>query len=380
MVFVMDNHFEEYLISIYKEFHKNPELSKEEYSTTERIRRYLQEADIEVLDLPLETGLVAQIKGKKDYPVIALRADIDALPIEEETDLDYKSLQNGKMHACGHDYHTTTVLGAALLLKQKQAELNGTVKIIFQPAEEASYGAQCVLETNALSDVKAIFGIHATPSLSVGEVGMIEGPATAAVDRFEIEVEGKGTHAANPHLGIDPIIIASHIINGLQTIVSRNLNPFDTALLSVTHLVSGNTWNVIPTKAYMEGTVRTLNKDTREFIPLRMKQLAEQIAASFGGMAEFRWFPGAPATNNREEWIEFSKKVATDNGLKIKPYAAALIGEDFSYYQEVMGGAFIFTGTDCPYPLHHPKFMVNTDAIYVNARYLADLVEQACIK
>ena len=368
---------EKELINIYKELHQYPELSHEEVETTKKIKKLLGSAEIEVINLPLNTGLVAQITGKKDFPVIAIRCDIDALPINEETEIEYKSERPDKMHACGHDFHTTAVLGAALLLKEKQKELNGTVKIIFQPAEEISQGANLIINTKVLADVNAIFGIHASPNLSVGEVGIKEGAVTSAVDRFEIEVCGKGTHAAQPHLGIDPIVVSAHIITALQTIISRNVDPFDTALLSITNLHSGNTWNVIPTTAYMEGTVRTLNPKTREFIPKRMKAIAEQIAGAFDATVTFTWFPTAPATNNTTEWVEFSKDIAIKNGLKVKPYAATLIGEDFAFYQELMSGTFIFVGTDQSYPLHHPKFMINTDAILVSSRYLAELAENA---
>ena len=264
------NHLNQTLVSIYKELHQNPELSFEEYDTTKRLKELLAGADVEILDVPIKTGLVARITGKSDSPVVALRCDIDALPIEEETAAAYQSKNRGKMHACGHDFNMASILGATLLLKEKQKELNGTVKILFQPGEESSNGAEKVLKTNILSDVKAIFGIHATPDLKVGEVGIAEGAPTAAVDRFEIEVTGVGAHAAHPDQGVDPIVISAQIITAFQSIISRNLDPFDTAVISITSLHSGNTWNVIPTHANMVGTVRTLNAKTREFIPNRM--------------------------------------------------------------------------------------------------------------
>jgi len=374
------NHLNQTLISIYKELHQNPELSYEEYQTTKRLRELLVKADIEILDFPLKTGLVACIRGKSDSPVVALRCDIDALPIEEETDATYESKNSGKMHACGHDFNMASILGATLLLKEKQKELNGTIKILFQPAEESSNGAEKVLETNVLSDVKAIFGIHANPDLKVGEIGIVEGAPTAAVDRFEIEVTGVGSHAAHPEEGVDPIVVTAQIVTAFQTIISRNIDPFDTAVISITSLHSGSTWNVIPTSANMVGTVRTLNAKTREYIPNRMKSMAEQIAAAFGAIIKFSWFSGPSATNNRKEWVEFSKDVAKTNDLKVNPYKPTLIGEDFAYYQEKIAGTFIWVGTDASYPLHNPKFLVNTDAIFSSSKYFASLAENALIK
>jgi amidohydrolase len=262
-------------------------------------------------------------------------------------------------------------------LKEKQQDLNGTVKILFQPAEESSNGAVHIINTDILSDVKAIFGVHSAPDLAVGEVGIIVGPVTASVDRFEIEVTGVGAHAAHPDLGIDPIVISAHIITALQTIVSRNLDPFDTALISVTNLHSGSTWNVIPPTAYMEGTVRTLNAKTREFIPSRMRCIAEQVAAAFGAKAKLNWHPSTPATNNSKVWAEFAKQIAIEKSLQIAPYSVSLIGEDFAAYQEKIEGVFLFVGTGKNFPLHHPKFYVDTNAIIGSVEYFVHLAEQS---
>ena len=190
-------------------FHRNPELSYEEYETTKRIKTLLQEHDIEVLDLPLKTGLVAVIRGGYPGKVIALRSDIDALPVNEETTLSYKSEIEGKMHACGHDFHLTTIYGVALLLNENAAQLHGTVKLLFQPAEESSLGALKIIETGVLDDVNAIFGIHSTSQFEVGTIGIKAGTISAAVDRFKINLKGFGSHAAHPQMAKDPIVAAA---------------------------------------------------------------------------------------------------------------------------------------------------------------------------
>jgi amidohydrolase len=367
----------EELIGVRHEFHKHPELSNEEIKTTETLRKLLTTVGIRVLDLPLKTGLVAEVSGNKEGPVIAIRGDIDALPIIEETELDYKSEFFGKMHACGHDFHTTVILGAAYLLKQKESTLPGTVRFIFQPAEEIGHGAQDILATGVLTDVKAIFGLHSAPDLKAGSFGTHAGPLTSAVDRFEIEITGVGTHASSPEKGIDPIIVAAHIITALQTIVSRNVSAFDQALVSVTHLKSGNTWNVIPTTAYLEGTVRTLKAETRELIPKRMLQIIKGIADSFGATAEFKWYSGPPSTNNTKEWTDVALDVAKEQGYEIKELPSSLIGEDFAYYQQRIPGVFVKIGTGGGYSLHHPKFTVDDEALVPGAQYFSELSQRA---
>lgn len=376
---ILEN-LEEELIGLFHEFHRHPELSNEEFETTKKIKELLGQVDIEVLDLPLKTGLVAQVKGNPNGPVVAIRCDIDALPIIEETSLSYKSLSNGKMHACGHDFHTAVVLGAAYLVKKYQGSLIGTVKFIFQPGEESGDGAQKVLATGVLDDVDAIFGIHNVSDSEVGVMGLKEGAMTAAVDRFEIKITGVGSHAAKPEKSVDPIIISTNIINALQTIVSRNISPTDKALLSVTHVESGNTWNVIPETAYIEGTVRTLDEHTRELIPERMKALVEGIAKSYGGNAELIWHSGSPATKNDEEWTNFASKLGRIMGYDVKRITMGLEGEDFAYYQKEIPGVFIVVGTGISEAHHHPEYTVDEKAIIKCSRYFARLAESALKK
>lgn len=376
---ILEN-LEEELIGLFHEFHRYPELSNEEFETTKKIKELLGQVDIEVLDLPLKTGLVAQVKGNPNGPVVAIRCDIDALPIIEETSLSYKSLSNGKMHACGHDFHTAVVLGAAYLVKKYQGSLIGTVKFIFQPGEESGDGAQKILATGVLDDVDAIFGIHNVSDYEVGVMGLKEGAMTAAVDRFEIKITGVGSHAAKPEKSVDPIIISTNIINALQTIVSRNISPTDKALLSVTHVESGNTWNVIPETAYIEGTVRTLDEHTRELIPERMKALVEGIAKSYGGNAELIWHSGSPASKNDEEWTNFASKLGRIMGYDVKRITMGLEGEDFAYYQKEIPGVFIVVGTGISEAHHHPEYTVDEKAIIKCSRYFSRLAESALKK
>jgi amidohydrolase len=222
------NSLQEILIEHFKWFHKNPELSFAEHKTTQRIKTILQEHGIEIIPTPLETGLVARIDGTLNavQKTVALRADIDALPIQEETGLHYRSENAGCMHACGHDFHITALLGAAILLHEKRAEFSGTVKLLFQPAEELSRGAENVMQTGALDDVDEIYGLHVLPELDAGTVAVSPGAAYAGVGLFKITVTGKGGHAAIPQLTIDPVIICARIITDVQTIVSRNIDPF----------------------------------------------------------------------------------------------------------------------------------------------------------
>ncbi|MFL0163920.1 amidohydrolase [Candidatus Clostridium helianthi] len=365
------------LIEVYRKLHENPELSNEEYKTTQLIKDLLKRADIDILDLPLDTGLVAQVKGNPNGPVVAIRCDIDALPIKEETSLCYKSKVDGMMHACGHDFHMAVILGAAYLVKKHQGSLIGTVKFIFQPGEESADGAKKILETGVLDDVDAIFGIHNVSDSEVGIMGIKTGAMTAAVDRFEINITGIGSHAAKPEKGIDPIIIASNIVTSLQTIISRNIGPTEKALLSVTHIEGGNTWNVIPESAYLEGTVRTLDENIRQLIAKRMNEMVSGIAQSFGGSAELIWHSGSPATNNTEEWVEFSTKIGKRAGYDVRRISMGLEGEDFAYYQRKIPGAFIIVGTGKSYAHHHPEYKVDEKAILNCSKYFAQLAEGA---
>ena len=348
---------EQKLTGFFEELHMHPELSYEEYETTERIKRELAAAGIEILQIPLKTGVTAIVRGAKPGKTYGLRCDIDALPIAEETDLTYKSKTPGKMHACGHDFHTAAVFGAALLLQERKEELQGNVKILFQPAEESSHGAETVLETGVFSDVTAIFGLHTAAYLPVGTLGIRAGSVMAAVDRFELNITGTGCHGGHPDEGVDTILVAASVIQAFQSIVGRNLNPFHTGVVSVTRINGGNTWNVIPDKVELEGT--------------------EHTAAAYGANAELLWYPGPPATVNEKAWSAFAQKVAEESGFEVVPQRNSTGGEDFAFYLEKIPGCFINVGTGVGYPNHHPKFYADEAALTPAAEYLEKLLVEA---
>ncbi|MBJ8007417.1 amidohydrolase [Bacillus cereus] len=371
------NQLTEKLISIRRHLHEYPELSYEEFETTKAIKNWLKEANITIIDSSLETGIIAEISGNKNGPVVALRADIDALPIQEETDLPYTSKIQGKMHACGHDFHTAAILGAAYLLKEKEASLNGTVRFIFQAAEESGNGACKVVEAGHLKNVQAVFGMHNKPDLPVGTIGIKDGPLMAGVDRFEIEIHGVGTHAAVPDAGVDPIVASSQIVMALQTIVSRNISSSHNAVVSVTNIHSGNTWNVIPEKAILEGTVRTFQAKTREKIPALMERIIKGISDALGVKTEFRFYPGPPAVQNDKVLTDFSIQIAEKMKLNVISPTPSMAGEDFSFYQQEIPGSFVFMGTSGTHEWHHPAFTVDEDALPISAEYFALLAEEA---
>lgn len=361
------------------DMHRFPELSNQEFKTTEKIRAALTEAGIRILDLPLKTGLVAEV-GEASGPLVVVRSDIDALPIEEESGVEFTSANAGVMHACGHDFHTSAALGAAILLQQQAAALKGRVRILFQAAEETGLGAPDLIATGALDDAAVIFGIHNDPTLPVGVVGGKDGALTAGVDRFEIKVAAKGAHAAKPHEGNDPIIIVGQIISAVQTLISRNVPSDQNAVVSITQIHSGSTWNVIPDTAYLEGTVRTFSAEARALIEQRFRALLEGLAAAFGADIEFLWHAGPPSVVNTPEWVEFALEQASSVGFEARRIDASPIGEDFAFYQQKIPGTFMMVGSGGPWALHHPKFRVDDTALFPTAQYLAQLAINALNK
>jgi len=365
------------LIDIRRQLHANPELSCEEFETTEAIRGWLREAGIRIADYPLRTGVVAEVGGLRGGPIVAVRADIDALPVQEETGLPFASKAPGKMHACGHDFHTAAVLGAAILLKEKEDELDGTVRFLFQPAEERAKGANQVIASGALEGVQAVFGLHNKPNLPVGAIGIKAGPIMAAADGFEVEVRGLGTHAAVPQAGVDPIVASAHIITALQSIVSRNVAPLDGAVVSVTRLNSGTAWNVIADKAVFDGTLRTFDEGVRGKVRERFEQIVVGVGAALGAEAEVRWLDGPPAVVNDPRWAELSVRTAKALGLEVVEPEPSSAGEDFSFYLRRTPGVFFFLGTSGPQEWHHPAFDVDESALPIGAEFFASLAIDA---
>lgn len=367
----------EKITEVRRHLHRHPELSNEEFATTEYIRNILVEEGIRIADYPLKTGVIAEIGGLNGGPIIALRADIDALPIHEETGLPFESQTPGKMHACGHDFHTAALIGTALLLKQWEHELQGTVRLLFQPAEENAKGAKQVVKSGALEGVQAVFGMHNKPDLPVGTIGIKPGPLMAAADGFVIEIEGKGTHAAVPDAGKDPIVAASHIVAALQSIVSRNVSPLQSAVISVTQIHSGNVWNVIPKQAFMEGTVRTFDNEVRSYVMERFVQVVEGVAAAFGTAATVRWVEGPPPIANDAAWAELAEATAVELGYESIVPILSSAGEDFAVYQQIIPGLFVFMGTSGTQEWHHPAFTLDEGALPVSVNFFAHLAKRA---
>lgn len=361
------------LTGIRRHLHRHPELSNEEYETTQYISSLLEKAGIRILDYGLATGVIAEIGSGQPGPVIALRADIDALPIQEETGADYASEIPGKMHACGHDFHTAALLGAAYQLKRQEDRLPGAVRLLFQPAEEKAQGAQRIIGSGALQEVRAVIGLHNKPDLPVGTIGITGGPLMAAADGFVVEIRGGSSHAAVPEAGTDPIVVASHIVAALQTIVSRNVSPLHSAVVSVTQIHSGNSWNIIPEKAVLEGTIRTFDEAVRVKVLELFEQVASGVAAALGASAAVRWIGGPPPVLNDEALAGLGVEAAEALGYQAVKPVPSPAGEDFAFYQRVVPGLFVFVGTDGSREWHHPAFNLDERALPVAARFLADV-------
>lgn len=366
------------LINWRRELHQHPELSLQEFETTRRIRHWLESAGLRLLPLTLPTGVVAEVgSGEK---VIALRADIDALPIDEAVDVPFASRNPGVMHACGHDVHTSVMLGAALLLKEKEPQLAGRVRILFQPAEENFGGAKRLIQAGALDEVNAIFGMHNEPGLPVGTFATRGGAFYANVDRFSLKVTGKGAHAARPHEGNDAILLASQLVVALQSIASRNINTLDSVVLSVTRIQGGNTWNVLPEAVELEGTLRTHQIAVRDQVKRRVNDIAAGLAQAFDAEIAVSWFEGPTALVNHDRWATFARDVADWHGYRTEEADLHMGGEDFAVYLHHIPGAFVSIGSNSEYGLHHPAFNPDEQLIEGAARYFALLAEKALLQ
>ena len=366
---------EQQLLNWRHELHRHPELSGQEFQTTDKLKQWLSEYGIETATWGLKTGLIADIGT--GYPIVAIRADIDALPIHEEIEQDFRSTQDGVMHACGHDLHSSTILGAAILLKAQASELKGTVRVIFQPAEETYSGAYEVLKSGALKDVSAIFGFHNVPELALGTFATRSGAFYANVDRFKIVIKGKGGHAGRPHETKDPIVVAAQLISAVQTIASRSINNLDTCVVSITQVHAGTSWNVLPEEAHLEGTVRTHSPEVRLAVEEKLKQIAQGIALAHSVDIAVDWDNGPAALINTATWAELSQTVARAQGYEVQEAPLYLIGEDFGAYLEHIPGAFVSIGSASSFGLHHPQYQPNESLIYPAAQYFAALATQA---
>lgn len=361
------------LEEIFQDFHRYPEISTKEFRTTKKIKEYLTEWGVKLIALPLPTGVLAQI-GTGNRPVAALRCDLDALPVQEETGLPYASEVSGCMHACGHDFHMTSVLGAALLLKERESQLKGTVRLIFQPSEEVNEGAVPVLRTGLLGDVSEYYGIHADPEIDAGTLGIREGAVMACPDHFQIRIHGCGGHGAQPHLSLNPIPCAASVIIALQQAVPGKISPFSPCVLSVCQIQAGDTWNVIPGQALLEGTLRTMSDTDRETGISSIREIAEYTAKTWGCTAETVFFPAPPPVVNNADLAVFAAETARSLGIRVIQQEPSMIGEDFAEYLQEKPGCFIRVGTGIGPGLHHSKFKADPSVLSGTAEFLAELV------
>ncbi|WP_316861370.1 M20 aminoacylase family protein [uncultured Cohaesibacter sp.] len=362
--------------------HAHPELSHQEAGTAALVAEKLKGWGYEVVENIGGYGVVGRLKVGDSPRSIAVRADMDALPIFEETELDYKSLNNGVMHACGHDGHTAVLLGAAEYLARTR-HFNGTLNLIFQPAEEASgkSGAQRMIEDGLLErfPFDAIYGLHTHPGAPVGQILLREGPSLAAADMIDITVRGKGGHAARPHQAIDPVAAACHIVIGLQMIISRNVDPFDAAVITVGSIQAGDAPNVIPEDAILRMTVRTLDKTVRELIKTRITEVARAIALAHGASVVITPTSGVPVVDNSVKETAFAREIATElvgeDNVGIFPVSSG--SEDFAHYLEHRPGSFLRLGNgEESALLHNPNFNFEDEALPVGAALWARLVER----
>lgn len=361
------------LVDIRREFHMYPELSENEYETMNRICSYLDRWGIEYRKNVADTGVAAIIRGREGGRTVAARADIDALPVAELNDLPFKSKNEGIMHACGHDIHTAIHLGVARLFKEMENEFQGTVKIFFQPAEETIGGAKRMIEEGLLKnpDVDYILSLHVMPSLNVGEIEIKYGKLNAATNEFTIKIAGKSSHAAYPEQSIDAIVVAGHVIVALQTLVSRNISPLNSVVLTLGKIVGGTTNNVIAGEVTISGTLRTLDEDTRNYAKKRVKEIVENIAKAYGASATVEFEEGYPALINSDEVVDVLKESAESllgsDKVKLKEYPS-MGADDFSFFCQETKGAYYNLGCgnkNKAWPLHSGKFIADEESIKI---------------
>ncbi|MBO6507241.1 MAG: amidohydrolase [Roseibium sp.] len=367
-----------------RDLHENPEILYETVRTAGKVAELLESFGVDEIATGIgKTGVVGVIKGRNGGAgkTVGLRADMDALPIEEATDKPYASKIPGKMHACGHDGHTAMLLGAAKYLAETR-NFDGTVVVIFQPAEEGGAGAKAMIDDGLMTrwPIDEVYGMHNYPGMPVGEFAIRKGPIMAATDEFRITITGKGGHAAKPHQTIDPIIVGSKMVSALQTIASRNADPLDSVVVSVTVFDAGNAFNVIPQEALLRGTVRTLNPDVRDLAEERMTNIVKSLAEAFDATANLEFRRGYPVTANHDDQTDFAARIAegiAGDGKVNRNIDPMMGGEDFSYMLEERPGAFIFAGNGNSAGLHHPEYDFNDDLIPVGCSYWVKLVETA---
>ena len=367
-----------------RDLHAHPELLYEVHRTAASVAARLKEFGCdEVVPGIGRTGVVGVIRGRKGTSgkTIALRADMDALPIEEANDLPYKSTNPGKMHACGHDGHTAMLLGAARYLAETR-NFDGTAIVIFQPAEEGGAGAKAMLDDGMINRFKIdeFYGMHNYPGMPVGEFGINSGPIMAAADFVTIDIEGVGGHAARPHLNIDTVLVGAQIINNIQSVVSRNVDPLKSAVVSICMFEAGNTDNVIPQTVRLRGTARSLDAGVQDLVEKNLNRIVEHTAAAFGAKAKLTYKRNYPVLVNHARETDFASAVASQiaGPERVNSSLPPMMGaEDFSFMLNSRPGAFIWVGNGDSAGLHHPSYNFNDDVIPVGTSYWVKLVETA---
>lgn len=372
------------LVEIRRDLHMNPELSFKEERTPQKIAEYLESLGLEVTRNVGGNGVVAWLRGKKPGRTAAFRADFDALPIQDEKEVSYKSQVPGVMHACGHDIHTAALLGAAKVLSGCREQIHGNIVFIHQFAEEVvPGGAKAMIADGCLDGVDVIYGAHVWSEMPVGTIGCREGYGMAAMDAFEIEIFGKGGHGAFPHLTVDPLVIGSQLVLNLQQIVSRRVNPLQPAVVTVGTFSSGQAYNIIPDSARMTGTVRTFDQNTRDLIERSIHDLAQAACEGAGARFEHCYDRGYPPVCSHAREVQDVRRageriVGSENVVEFEPMMG---GEDFAYYLEQIPGAFFVVGGRNPelkaiYPHHHPKFDVDERSMLVIGKIFLHLAFQ----
>lgn len=366
----------DWIIDIRRQLHRHPELMYEEVRTSQLVCDTLTELSIPFERGIAETGVVATL-GSGESPCVALRADMDALPIQEQADVSFRSEIDGKMHACGHDCHTAMLLGAAKLLSERKSELRGTVKLLFQPAEEGGAGGMKMRNAGVLDAprVERIFGLHVWPPLPTGTIGSRPGTFLAAAGEIAVTIRGDGGHAAKPHLCIDPVVTSAKVITELQSIISRELDPLDSGVISITTIHGGEAYNVIPPEVQLRGTIRALTMDRFRWLQERSKTVISNIAAANGCEADIS-FPGndyPPTVNDAAVWESVQNFAGEMLGRDaIQEVPATMGGEDFAFYTEEVPGCFVALGIrneelGCTFGVHHPQFKVDESALPIGA-------------
>jgi amidohydrolase len=364
-----------------RHFHQYPELSGEEYETGKYVQARLEKLGIEILDYQ-PPSIVGYVKGTKGDKTIALRADMDALPIVEEGDKPYISKYPGISHMCGHDGHTAILLAVAEWIMLHREKVEHNIVLLFQSSEEASpSGADKLIKEGVLEGVDSIYGIHVDAGLAKGQFGTRPGAMMASVDDFEIKIQGSGGHASTPHLTVDPIYIATHVIQALQSIISRKLNPMEASVISVGKIEAGNTYNVIPDSAKIIGTMRSFSTEAVQTIQEQITKLTTGICESFGATAEVDFIVGTPPLINDEQEAAFAEKILQETfGAKRYEQLEPVMGsEDFSYYLQKIPGVFIkvgMSGEKSQYPHHHPKFDIDEDVFGDAIEVFLKLIQQ----